>query len=252
MGTSWGSLRTDPCYGMPEGAPRARLRTDSCFGMPVSPWPENNEGLASQLTKAAQLGVPVMSAAWPVNSGYVHTQTPVLPMDCWQSPAAPPGVFVSSTSSGPSRPSTTSCGARTTVMFRNLPERFTRADLLHLLDCYGFRGRYDFVYLPFNFDTLANLRHAFVNMVTPDDVENLWEEFDGFSDWSVPNECVCALAWNEKQQGLPALVERYRNSPVMHEKVPDHCKPLILNEGKELTFPAPTQVIKAPKLRKRV
>jgi hypothetical protein len=135
-------------------------------------------------------------------------------------------------------------------MLRNLPERFSRADMLHLLDSKGFHGLYDFVYLPFDFDTLASLRYAFVNMVTPSDTEHLWEVFDGFSDWPSPCENVCALAWNEKQQGLPALLERYRNSPVMHGTVPDEAKPLILRDGEEVPFPAPTRLVNPPKLSK--
>merc|ERR1712228_942532 len=98
-------------------------------------------------------------------------------------------------------------------------------------DAKGFRDRYDFVYLPFNFDTMANLSHAFVNMLTPADAEHLWEEFNGFSDWAVSSDCTCSVAWNDKNQGLHSLVERYKNSPVMHENVPDHCKPLVLHGG---------------------
>lgn len=54
---------------------------------------------------------------------------------------------------------------RTTVMLRNLPNNYTREMFLEMLDSEGFRGSYDFVYLPCDFHRKANLGYAFVNMV---------------------------------------------------------------------------------------
>jgi len=141
-------------------------------------------------------------------------------------------------------------GPRTTVMLRNLPDGFTREGLLHLLDSEGFAGKYDFAYLPVDFDTLTGLNHAFVNLVSPAEAERLREHLEGFSGWAVQSDNVCSVAWNDRQQGLPALVERYRNSPVMHETVPDACKPVIILSGRRAQFPPPTQKIKAPKILK--
>lgn len=39
-------------------------------------------------------------------------------------------------------------------------------------------------------------------------------------------------------------MERYRNSPVMHESVPDEYKPVILQNGLRVNFPEPS---KAPR-----
>lgn len=141
-------------------------------------------------------------------------------------------------------------GPFTTIMLRNLPIGFTRHALLDLLDSQGFAGRYDFAYQPVNFDTLAGLSHAFVNMVSPMGAEQIREYFDGFSAWDVPSDNVCRVVWNDKQQGLGALVERYRNSPVMHDSVPDECKPVIILGGRRKQFPLPTQKIKAPRIFK--
>jgi len=138
---------------------------------------------------------------------------------------------------------------RTTVMLRNLPDGMTRGKLLELLDSQGFAGKYDFAYLPVAFDTLAALDHAFVNMVTPEDAQRIRSHFEGFT-WGASSTAVCRVVWNDKQQGLPALVERYRNSPVMHESVPDECKPIISTGGRCAPFPPPTHKIKAPKILK--
>lgn len=138
-------------------------------------------------------------------------------------------------------------GPRTTVMLRNLPDGFTREMLLSLLDSEGFEGCYDFAYLPVDFGTLRSLRHAFVNLLSPEDAERLRQHLDGFKHWKPPCDSVLSVAWNDKQQGLNVLVERYRNSPVMHEAVPDECKPLILEKGRRSHFPPATQKIKPPK-----
>jgi hypothetical protein len=135
-------------------------------------------------------------------------------------------------------------------MLRSLPEGLSRAELLALLDSRGLAGKYNFLYMPFDFDSMANLKHAFVNMVTPADVNHIWAVLDGFSDWPRPSSSVCALAWNNKQQGLEDLIERYRNSPVMHRSVADECKPVLLKDGVKVPFPPPTQSIKPPKFRR--
>merc|ERR1719464_2175115 len=75
--------------------------------------------------------------------------------------------------------------ARTTIMLRNLPDGFTRENLLKLLDSHGFAGCYDFAYLPVNFETLIPLTHAFVNMLSPAHAERVHECFEGFSDWAI-------------------------------------------------------------------
>ena len=41
-------------------------------------------------------------------------------------------------------------------------------------------------------------------------------------------------------------MERYRNSAVMHKKVPDEYKPVIFEDGVRKTFPRPTKKVKAP------
>jgi len=45
-------------------------------------------------------------------------------------------------------------------------------------------------------------------------------------------------------QGLKANVQRYRNSPLMHHKVPDWCKPMVFSDGVRIEYPAPKKPIK--------
>lgn len=135
---------------------------------------------------------------------------------------------------------------RTTVMLRNLPNNYTREMFLEMLDSEGFRGSYDFVYLPCDFHRKANLGYAFVNMVDAPGVDALWNTFHGFSAWALPTSKVCEVTWSGPHQGFKAHVERYRNSPVMHKSVPDEYKPVIFKNGLRKPFPAPTKKVKAP------
>jgi len=140
---------------------------------------------------------------------------------------------------------------KTTVLLRSLPNDFTRAELVELLEDEGFDGTFDFVYLPIDFASEACLGYAFVNFRCPSDARRCWEIFCGLIDWGRPCEKACEVMWAEPCQGLEAHVERYRSSPVMHSSVPDEWKPAIFHDGVRVPFPPPTKSISAPKLRRR-
>jgi len=140
---------------------------------------------------------------------------------------------------------------RSTVMLRNLPNNYTRAMLLELLNQEGFAGLYDFVYLPIDFKSRASLGYAFVNLVNCKAVTDFWKSFSGFSRWKLPSRKVCFVSWCGPVQGLDAYIERYRNSPVMHASVPDEYKPTIFLGGVRVPFPPPTKMPRAPRIRNK-
>jgi len=47
-------------------------------------------------------------------------------------------------------------------------------------------------------------------------------------------------------QGLAATIERYRNSPIMHQDVPDCYKPCMFQNGTRVCFAAPTKPVSMP------
>merc|ERR1719422_328537 len=139
--------------------------------------------------------------------------------------------------------------ARTTVMLRNIPNNYTRAMLIDLLETEGFGDAYDFLYLPIDFQTQAALGYAFVNLLDSDIVQRFWSYFDGFTNWAFPSKKRCFVSWCEPHQGLQAHIERYRNSPVMHASVPDEYKPVLVKHGQRIVFPKPTKSIRVPRAR---
>lgn len=138
---------------------------------------------------------------------------------------------------------------RTALMMRNLPNDYTRDMVLELLDVKGFHGRYDFFYLPVDFQRTSGLGYAFVNFVIHEDAKNAKEILQGFRSWSIPSNKVMEVSWSGFSQGLEANIERYRNSSVMHPSVPEQFKPLLFVNGTSISFPEPTKQIKQPRLK---
>jgi len=161
----------------------------------------------------------------------------------WQQQPAPCGWhYPTAAASGVS-------AGRTTVMLRNIPNNYTRAMLLEILDEQGFAGCYDFIYLPMDFKRNANLGYAFLNLVSADEADRFHGHFNGFCGWGLASQKVGEVGWGEPLQGLEAHIERYRNSPVMHADVPDDHKPLVFSQGVCVHFPRPTKRIRAPRMK---
>mmetsp|Transcript_36545 Transcript_36545/g.70126 ORF Transcript_36545/g.70126 Transcript_36545/m.70126 type:complete len:981 (+) Transcript_36545:247-3189(+) len=120
--------------------------------------------------------------------------------------------------------------ARTTLMIKNIPNKYSQKMLLATLDK-SCAGRYDFFYLPIDFKNRCNLGYAFVNLTSPHAAAELykqwherhWEEFN--------SRKVCEITY-ARVQGQQALLEHFRNSrfpceddeylPLVYE--PEQCK----------------------------
>jgi hypothetical protein len=141
-------------------------------------------------------------------------------------------------------------GEYTTVMLRNVPNNYMRAMLVELLEMKGFRRRFDFVYVPTDFDKGSGLGYAFVNFIRHADAQDAMRILANFDDWKVPSRKVLQLSWSMPLQGLTANIERYRNTSVMHPDVPNEFKPLLLKDGEPACYPPPTRNIHPPQRRK--
>jgi len=144
---------------------------------------------------------------------------------------------------------------RTSFQLRQLPASMTRSMLVATLNAEGFKGKFDFVYVPIYFEGRKAFGYAFLNCITPEAALEMKDRFSGFTSWvsRVPtNERVqpCEVAWTSEFQGLLEHLERYRSSPVMHSSVPDDDKPALFANGLRIPFPGPTRRISAPRARK--
>ncbi|CAL5063194.1 unnamed protein product [Urochloa decumbens] len=111
---------------------------------------------------------------------------------------------------------------RTSLMVRNIPNDFTRKRLMSIIDehCFienqkvvpgGVKSEYDFLYVPIDFQTLANKGYAFVNMTSPEAARRLWKHLHGHR-WEV-GRCLktCAVDYAAKQ-GLEKLRDHFSES----------------------------------------
>merc|ERR1719171_2780139 len=120
---------------------------------------------------------------------------------------------------------------RTSVMLNNVPTNYSKEMLMGLFDNHGFAGRYDFVHLPLDFVTHENKGYAHVNLSDSIAAAEFWDCFQGFSRWwRAWCKERCELSWSP-EQGYDAHIERYRNSPLMHQSVPDQFRPTIFSNG---------------------
>lgn len=143
----------------------------------------------------------------------------------------------------------------TTVMLRNIPNKYTREMLIKQLN-QDYRGFFDFMYLPVDFRNKCNVGYGFINFRTTEACENFIKQFHGVD----VRKCLPGL--NSKKvaevtparvQGLAENVRRLRNSPVMNQ-LAEHPEwmPLLFNEyGQEEPFPSPDAPLPPVKPRGR-
>jgi len=83
---------------------------------------------------------------------------------------------------------------RSTVMIRNIPNKYTQQMLLQEID-ESFRGLYDFFYLPIDFKNRCNVGYAFVNFIDCRSILNFLDNFDGNRWKRFNSEKVCAVSY---------------------------------------------------------
>jgi hypothetical protein len=139
--------------------------------------------------------------------------------------------------------------AKTTLMLRNIPQGVTRSMVWELLQSEGFANQVRFMYLPIDLKSFDNFGYTFVDFDCTKVAEQCKERLDNFIWRSDSKEIKLEAAWSETQ-GVNSFVQRYRDSPLMHESLEDALKPAMFKQGVRIAFPSPTKPIKAPRLRR--
>lgn len=143
----------------------------------------------------------------------------------------------------------------TTVMLRNVPNKYTRDMLVQVLK-EDFENEFNFVYLPIDFKNGCNIGYGFVNFTNYEACGRFVTSFDGVE----VQKCLPGLQSRKvaevrpaRVQGFEENVQRLRSSPVMGEllKNPDWMPLLLDSRGEEMAFPMPEQPIPAVRPRGR-
>lgn len=99
-------------------------------------------------------------------------------------------------------PGAVGADGRTTVMLRNIPNKYCQRYLLRHFASRGLDGEFDFVYLPIDFRSRCNLGYAFVNVLRPEAVAAFHAEYHGLQ-WEAAS-CTkvgargwCGVVWGE-------------------------------------------------------
>ncbi|XP_024964043.1 protein MEI2-like 5 isoform X3 [Cynara cardunculus var. scolymus] len=119
---------------------------------------------------------------------------------------------------------------RTTLMIKNIPNKYTSKMLLAAID-ENHSGTYDFLYLPIDFKNKCNVGYAFINMLSPAHIIPFYQAFNGKKWEKFNSEKVASLAY-ARIQGKMALVTHFQNSSLMNED--KRCRPILFHsEGSE-------------------
>jgi hypothetical protein len=120
---------------------------------------------------------------------------------------------------------------RTTRQIRNLPNNYSKEEVMALIDSMGFAGSYDYFYLPLDFKKGSNLGYAYVNFVSVAKAKECFAAFDGFREWPFGvSQKICEVCWG-KVQGYEANVKKWTYSTW-----PEEYKPVIFKKGRLETF----------------
>ncbi|CAK0876459.1 unnamed protein product, partial [Prorocentrum cordatum] len=125
---------------------------------------------------------------------------------------------------------------KTTIMLRGLPPSITGEFLLERLDAAGYRAKYDFVYLPVDFNTRRARGYAFVNFPQAGDAKECVgyvnsSPLEFLAGSETPKKCSAGLAI---VQGKVANIKKHSRSSIAGSDIPDGFKPMIFNEDGEV------------------
>jgi len=132
---------------------------------------------------------------------------------------------------------------RTTLMIRNIPNKYTQKMILAAVDTVS-HGLYDFFYLPIDFKNKCNVGYAFINFIHPLSVVDFYQKFHQQKWEKFNSEKVCKISF-ARIQGKESLVLRFQNSSLMTED--KKCRPIIFYSegprmGQQEPFPVGSNV----------
>ncbi|KFK41189.1 hypothetical protein AALP_AA2G097200 [Arabis alpina] len=114
---------------------------------------------------------------------------------------------------------------RTTVMIKNIPNKYSQKLLLEMLDTHcndcnqkiidqgnkAPMSSYDFVYLPIDLSNKCNVGYGFVNMTTPQAVFRFYKAFHN-QHWGVLNSTkICEVTY-ARLQGIESIKEHFKKT----------------------------------------
>mmetsp|Transcript_52039 Transcript_52039/g.122131 ORF Transcript_52039/g.122131 Transcript_52039/m.122131 type:complete len:291 (-) Transcript_52039:310-1182(-) len=155
--------------------------------------------------------------------------------------------------SGPQHPDVSAEGdqvvqsmTQTSLVLRNIPSDYTRQALLDLFRKLHILDFVNFLYFPIRGRDGSSLGYAFVNVRNLDSVAKFTSSIEGWPLAGRKGTTKATVHANSSMASLDALINRYRDSSIMHSAVPVTMKPMLLHFGAEVPFPPPRQALSRP------
>eukprot|EP00928_Gymnodinium_smaydae_P028504 TRINITY_DN21721_c0_g1_i1.p1 TRINITY_DN21721_c0_g1~~TRINITY_DN21721_c0_g1_i1.p1 ORF type:complete len:539 (+),score=96.49 TRINITY_DN21721_c0_g1_i1:33-1619(+) len=117
-------------------------------------------------------------------------------------------------------------GTCTSVMVRNIPNRYKAEELLHDFHEEGFHGALDFFYLPIDFRTKRNRGYGFLNFISASWAERFRDHFASRKLTAYPSQKILEISPAETQ-GLEANVSKFLKTGACRVQNP-WFKPILL------------------------
>jgi RNA recognition motif 2 len=119
----------------------------------------------------------------------------------------------------------------TTLMIKNIPNRYSQSTLLAEIDSLGFFDKYDFCHMPIDMVNSCNVGYAFINFIDPLDCQKFAQimkdyKFRTFRSRKL-GTCVPAHI-----QGLDNNLQHFSKTRVMGW---ERFKPFVKDDGDELS-----------------
>jgi len=116
----------------------------------------------------------------------------------------------------------------TTVMIRNIPNKCSQRELIAELESVGFQGCFDFLYIPLDLGTMANVGYAFLNFTHPSHAARCMEVLPKhhFRRQCKVGKAVAVCAAH--MQGLEANLRHYEKSAVNTSRLRQR-RPVVMN-----------------------
>jgi RNA recognition motif-containing protein len=123
----------------------------------------------------------------------------------------------------------------TTIMVRNLPNRYKQRDFVEELTLLGLpAGTWDFLYVPVDTHTNSSVGYAFVNFVSTEIAQHAMQVFDQYRWRRFRKQTSKPAAVNKAHiQGLANNLDHFSRTAIKDAKVKQH-RPLVLAGAHEL------------------
>jgi hypothetical protein len=118
--------------------------------------------------------------------------------------------------------------SETTVMVRNIPNRYDQALFLNELKILGFEGKYDMAYLLTDFESKSNLGYAYINFCHPIYILEFYQCMQGKPWIKFKSSKICNLVY-AKRQGFLEHYRYFKKKIGNAEELPVSFKPLFIH-----------------------